>query len=103
MLAAMSEPESTSSPAAPSASEKLKPVLGLITATSIVVGATIGSGIFLAPREVAKDTQGSVGLILTLWVVCGLVNLCGALTLAELAAMYPHAGGTYVFLREAYG
>ena len=82
---------------------RLLPVLGLATAAAIVVGEVIGSGVFIAPREVAHRTGGSVGLILTLWLVCGLVNLCGALTLAELSAMFPEAGGTYVFLREAYG
>jgi APA family basic amino acid/polyamine antiporter len=101
MLAAMPHPADPPSPA-PSAGG-LRPVLGLVTAIAIVVGATIGSGIFRAPKQVAISTGGSVGLILALWIVCGIVNLCGALTLAELAAMYPRAGGTYVFLREGYG
>jgi basic amino acid/polyamine antiporter, APA family len=70
---------------------------------AIVVGEVIGSGIFYKPQQIAQATQGYVGLILSLWVLCGLVNLCGALTMAELAAMFPHAGGTYVFLRETYG
>jgi APA family basic amino acid/polyamine antiporter len=78
-------------------------VLGFVTAAAIVVGEVIGSGIFFKPAEVARAANGQVGIILTLWVVCGLVSLCGALTLAELSAMFPHAGGTYVFLREAYG
>lgn len=81
----------------------LPAVLGLVAAIAIVVGEVIGSGIFLKPNQVAQATGGYVGLILALWVVCGLLNLCGALTLAELGAMMPHAGGTYVFLREAYG
>jgi amino acid transporter len=78
-------------------------VLGLVAALAIVIGEVIGSGIFLKPNQVAQATGGYVGLILSLWVACGLINLCGALTLAELGAMMPHAGGTYVFLREAYG
>jgi APA family basic amino acid/polyamine antiporter len=78
-------------------------VLGLFSVVAIVVGEVIGSGIFYMPSQVAKSTEGYVGLILALWVVCGLMNLCGALTMAELAAMFPHAGGTYVFLRETYG
>lgn len=69
----------------------------------IVVGAVIGSGIFLMPKKITAALQENWALILSLWVICGLVNLCGALTLAELAAMMPHAGGTYVYLREAYG
>lgn len=78
-------------------------VLGLTTAMAIVVGEVIGSGIFFKPAEVARATGGYVGVILSLWVACGLVNLCGALTLAELSSMFPHAGGTYIFLRESYG
>ena len=81
----------------------MRPVLGLFSATTLVVGGVIGSGVFLKPSQVALYTQGHVGLILSLWVVLGLVNLCGALALAELSAMYPRAGGSYLFLREAYG
>lgn len=81
----------------------LRPVLGPFAAAAIVVGGVIGSGIFLKPQEIAATTGGFLGFILLLWAVCGLVNLCGALALAELSAMMPHAGGTYVFLREAYG
>lgn len=82
---------------------RLRPVLGLFTATTLVVGGVIGSGIFMKPSQVAQATQGQLGLILALWLVCGLVNLCGALAMAELSAMLPHAGGTYVFLSAAYG
>jgi amino acid transporter len=78
-------------------------VLGLSAAVAIVVGEVIGSGIFFKPSEIARHTGGYLGIILSLWVVCGLVNLCGALALAELSAMFPHSGGTYVFLRETYG
>lgn len=87
----------------PAAAATLRPILGLPTAVAIVVGEVIGAGIFLVPREVVGYVGGYVGLILALWVIVGLINLCGALTLAELSAMLPHAGGTYVFLREAYG
>ncbi len=82
---------------------RLVPVLGLFTAITITVGEVIGSGIFFKPKPVAEATGGHVGLILSLWVLCGIVNLCGALSLAELSAMMPHAGGCYVFLRETYG
>jgi len=81
----------------------LTPVLGLFSAITLVVGEVIGSGIFLKPATVDRTIGDAVGLILSLWVVCGLVNLCGALALAELVAMFPQEGGTYVFLREAYG
>ncbi len=83
--------------------QTLAPVLGLFTAVALVIGEVIGSGIFIKPNQVAQATGGYVGLILLLWIGCGLVALCGALTLSELSAMLPHAGGTYVFLREAYG
>lgn len=81
----------------------LVPVLGLFSATALVVGEMIGSGIFMSPAQVARQAGPYVGVILALWLLCGLVNLCGALTLAELSAMFPQEGGTYVFLREAYG
>ncbi len=83
--------------------ERLAPVLGLFTAITLTVGEVIGSGIFFKPSVIARSLDGQVGWILLLWVICGLVNLCGALTLAELSAMFPRAGGNYVFLTEAYG
>ena len=95
---------STPSPSSPQHHPtQLPAVLGLVAAFAIVVGEVIGSGIFLKPNQIAQATGGYVGLILSLWVVCGLISLCGALTLAELSAMLPHAGGTYIFLRDAYG
>ncbi len=68
----------------------------------MLVGSTIGSGIFRVPSTVAADV-GAVGALALLWVAGALVALFGALTLAELAALYPRTGGIYVFLREAYG
>lgn len=82
---------------------ELEKVLGFYSVVFIVVGQVIGSGIFFKPQVVAQHTGGFVGLILGLWVLCGLVNLCGALSMGELGAMFPKAGGTYVFLRETYG
>lgn len=91
----------TDLPVGPSA--RLSANLGLFTAVTIVVGGVIGSGVFLKPGVIAASTHGYVGLILALWVGCGLVSLCGALAMAELSAMFPRAGGSYVFLNEAYG
>jgi amino acid transporter len=88
---------------APQKHLELEQVLGFYSVVAIVVGQVIGSGIFFKPQVVARETGGFVGLILALWIVCGLVNLCGALSMGELAAMFPRAGGTYVFLRETYG
>ncbi|MBS0202120.1 MAG: amino acid permease [Planctomycetes bacterium] len=79
-------------------------ILGLFDATMIVVGSIIGSGIFLKVGNVDRALQVYGFLpILSVWVGVGLVTLCGSLALAELGAMYPHAGGPYLYLREAYG
>jgi APA family basic amino acid/polyamine antiporter len=86
----------------PSSPEKLPAVLGLFDAIAIVVGSIIGSGVFLKASTVARDL-GYFGPIMILWVGIGLVTLCGSLALAELAAMLPHAGGPYVYLRAAFG
>jgi APA family basic amino acid/polyamine antiporter len=77
-------------------------VLGPVEAFCVVVGSVIGSGIFLVPATVAQDVPFLGGIILV-WVIGGLFSGAGALTLAELGAMLPHAGGLYVFLRAAYG
>ncbi len=71
-------------------------------ATSIVIGIIIGSGIFLVPREMMAAV-GSSRLVYLVWMVGGLLSLCGALTYAEIAAARPFYGGEYAFLREAYG
>jgi amino acid transporter len=77
-------------------------VLGPVEAFCVVVGSVIGSGIFLVPASVARDVP-SIGGIALVWLVGGLFSAAGALTLAELGAMMPHAGGPYVYLRAAYG
>ncbi len=77
-------------------------VLGASQATAIVVGTIIGSGIFLVPSEMMRDT-GSSSLVYLAWMVGGLLSLFGAMTYAELGAMLPYAGGEYVYLRGAYG
>src|SRR5438045_889145 len=82
--------------------EVLPRVLGRWDAVALVVGSIIGSGIFLKPSRVAQELN-SFGLEVVVWSVVGLVTLCGAMSLAELAAMLPHAGGPYVYLRAAYG
>ena len=78
-------------------------VLGRFDAVTVVIGSIIGSGIFLKPGIAAEYLPGSFGLIISVWIVVGLITLCGSLALAELAAMLPQAGGPYVYLREAYG
>jgi len=77
-------------------------VLRLVDVVGIVVGSVIGSGIFIVPATIALEV-GSPVLILAVWVVGGALTFFGALCFAELGAMYPEAGGTYLYLREAYG
>ena len=84
------------------ASPKLVRGLGLMDASMIVVGSMIGSGIFITSAESAR-LVGSPGWLLMAWALAGVLTITGALCCAELAAMWPRAGGQYVFLREAYG
>ena len=91
--------------AAPSPAESsggLARVLGPRIATAVVVGNVIGSGIFLKPGNIAGEA-GQFGVIISVWLFGGLLCILGGLCFAELAAMYPRAGGMYVYLREAYG
>jgi len=76
--------------------------LGAFTGVAIVVGIVIGSGIFRVPAITAQHLP-AMGWILAVWAVGGLISLAGALSVGELAAMYPEAGGVYVYLREAFG
>lgn len=76
--------------------------LGLVTGMAVVVGVIIGSGIFRVPSPIAAAAGNLTGIALV-WILGGIIALFGALSLAELAAMYPAAGGPYVYLREAYG
>ena len=75
--------------------------LGLLEATTLIVGGTIGVSIFVVPAGVAREV-GAPGLALFTWVFTGLMALCGALSFAELASAMPETGGTYVFLKRAY-
>ena len=92
--------DSTETPAAESPS--LLRALGPGMAIAIVVGNVIGSGIFAKPGRIAAEA-GRFDLIIAVWIVGGVLCLLGALCFAELATMLPHAGGLYVYLREAYG
>lgn len=96
----MAAPKTVPLPA--SLNRTLPRVLGPFDATMVVVGSVIGSGIFLKPATLAANLP-TFGLIAAVWIAVGLITLCGCLTLAELAAMLPEAGGPYVYLRAAYG
>jgi len=75
--------------------------LGLFDSTMIVVGSMIGSGIFIVSADIARQT-GSPGGLLMAWIITGTLTVAASLSYGELAAMMPHAGGQYVYLREAY-
>jgi APA family basic amino acid/polyamine antiporter len=75
--------------------------IGLFDGTMIVVGSMIGSGIFIVAADISRQTGSAGGLVLT-WVLTGLLTISAALSYGELAALFPHAGGQYIYLREAY-
>ena len=76
--------------------------LGLWSSIGIVIGVTIGSGIFRTPATIATRVPDPA-IMLLVWVIGGAISLCGALSVAELAASLPHTGGWYVYLRESWG
>ena len=76
--------------------------LGLTSATMLVMGSMIGSGIFIVSAEISREVQ-SPALLIGAWVVTGFLTIVGALSYGELAAMMPRAGGQYVYLRESLG
>jgi basic amino acid/polyamine antiporter, APA family len=78
-----------------------KPSLGLVDATMLVAGSMIGSGIFIVSADIVRST-GSVGWLMFVWLITGFMTLTAALSYGELSAMYPKAGGQYVYLKEAY-
>jgi APA family basic amino acid/polyamine antiporter len=81
---------------------QLRVALGLSDATLLVIGSVIGSGIFLTSGIIAGELP-SVAWIMLVWLIGSFLSLSGGLTLAELGAMMPEAGGQYIYLREAYG
>src|SRR5437773_10070845 len=76
--------------------------LGLTSSTMLVMGSMIGSGIFLVSADIARQVN-SPALLIGAWLVTGFLTIVAALSYGELAAMMPHAGGQYVYLREALG
>jgi APA family basic amino acid/polyamine antiporter len=88
-------------PAVQPGAREFKRELKLLDSTMIVIGSMIGSGIFIVSADIAR-TVGSPGYLLLVWIITGVITLVGALSYGELAGMMPHAGGQYVYLREAY-
>src|SRR6266581_2811215 len=80
----------------------LRRVIGLAGGTALIIGITIGSGIFRTPPTIAGLVPNPL-VIMGLWAAFGLISICGALAVAELSTLLPRPGGVYVFLREAYG
>lgn len=76
--------------------------LTLLDGTLMVIGSMIGSGIFIVSSDIARNV-GSAGWLIVVWLLSGFITLSAALSYGELSGMYPHAGGQYVYLREAFG
>ena len=89
----------SSPPARPA---ELLRALGLFDTIALVIGTVIGSGVFLVPADIARAVHGA-GPMLAVWVIGGLFTLLGAMSLAELGAAMPHAGGLYTFITRAFG
>jgi APA family basic amino acid/polyamine antiporter len=83
------------------ASTQFKPTLGLMDATMIVAGSMIGSGIFIVSADITRNV-GSAGWLIAVWLITGFMTLTAALSYGELSAMFPKAGGQYVYLKESY-
>lgn len=81
---------------------KMKRELSLLDGTMIVAGSMIGSGIFIVSSDIARNV-GNAGWLIFVWVLTGFITLIAALSYGELSAIFPKAGGQYVYLREAYG
>jgi APA family basic amino acid/polyamine antiporter len=85
----------------PSTPPKLKSELGLLDGTMLVAGSMIGSGIFIVSADIIRNV-GSAGWLIAVWVITGFMTLTAAVSYGELSAMFPKAGGQYVYLKEAY-
>src|SRR5437660_8154626 len=81
----------------------LERTLGLKDLTLLIIGTVIGSGIFIVPGAVLRQTNGSIALAMLIWLAGGILSLLGALTYGELSAMNPKAGGLYIFIRDGFG
>src|SRR5439155_19214526 len=86
----------------PSPTQDLRRVIGFSGGTALIVGITIGSGIFRKPPTIAGLVPSPL-VIVGLWTAFGVISICGALAVAELSSLLPQPGGVYVYLREAYG
>ena len=85
----------------PTQPQELKRELGLLDGTMLVVGSMIGSGIFIVSADITREV-GSAGWLIAVWLITGFMTLTAAISYGELSAMFPKAGGQYVYLKEAY-
>ncbi len=85
----------------PEQTPSFKPTLGLFDSTMIVAGSMIGSGIFIVSADITRNV-GSAGWLIAVWLITGFMTLTAALSYGELSAMFPKAGGQYVYLKEAF-
>ena len=79
----------------------LKKSLNLFDSTALVIGSMIGSGIFIVSADMSR-TLGAPGWLMLTWLITGILTIIAAVSYGELASLMPHAGGQYVYLREAY-
>jgi basic amino acid/polyamine antiporter, APA family len=97
--------DTTTTPIPPPPASSTQPgfvrAIGLFDGTMIVVGSMIGSGIFIVASDITRQAGSAGGLLLT-WIITGLLTIAAALSYGELAALFPRAGGQYIYLREAY-
>jgi amino acid transporter len=82
--------------------DDFKRELGLLDGTMLVVGSMIGSGIFIVSSDMVRQL-GSAGWLIAMWVLTGVITVIAAVSYGELSAMFPKAGGQYVYIKEAYG
>lgn len=81
--------------------DNFKRELGLLDGTMLVIGSMIGSGIFIVSSDIARQV-GSAGWLTLIWIISGIITMIAAVSYGELSAMFPNAGGQYVYLKEAY-
>ena len=99
----MSAPATGPTPQAGEGADGLVRLLGVKDLVLLVLGTVIGSGVFLVPAVVLRQSGGSMGVALLVWLVAGVLSVLGALTYAELAVSRPGAGGLYLYIRDAFG
>ena len=81
--------------------KEFKKELGLLDGTMLVVGSMIGSGIFIVSADIVRQV-GSAGWLIAIWLLTSIITIVAAVSYGELSAMFPKAGGQYVYLKEAY-